>query len=195
VKARTPRDTCTGHHERNASNGSNLSVEVTKPFEPLCDTHPVRQPSLLGNLNRNSLRSLTRMTSKAMAYTALGMDKLDKSSRAFGTEERRPPRVSSQKAIHSSIERPWQPLPAGQRPKSKMPPRKAKDAHKSKLMGIDEEPSAKAMEILGVDEIEVIDGRISPAAGVAVKPKSKPAKRFYEGRFANLGWSDAGSVK
>jgi hypothetical protein len=194
VKARMPRDSCSGHHERTTSDGSNISVEATKPFEPLCDTHPVRQPSLLGNLNRNSLRSLTRMGSRAKTYKVLVVDKLDKSSRALGAEEGRPPRVSSLKATHGSIERPWQPLPAGQRPTSKMPPRKAKSAHRNKLMGIDEEPSMKAMQILGVDEVGAVNGRISQAAS-ATKSKSKPAKRFYEGRFSNLGRSDAASAK
>lgn len=193
VKVRMPRDICSGHLDRNTSNDPRLSAEATKPFEPLCDTHPVRQPSLLGNLNRNSLKSLTRMGSKAKAYT-LGTDKLEKSSPASGAEESRPARVFSLKATNSSTERPWQPLPAGQRPKSKMPPRNAKGAHKSKLMGIDEEPSVKAMQVLGVDEVEVVNGRVSHAASAA-KSKSKPAKRFYEGKFSNLGWSDAGSMK
>jgi hypothetical protein len=191
ANSRKLRDSCSGHHERSLSNDSTPSAEPTKPFEPLCDTHPVRQPSLLGNLNRNSLRSLTRMGSKAKAYT-LGSDRSEKS---LGAEESRPPRVSSLKATQDSVERPWQPLPASQRPKSKMPPpRKAKSAHKSKLMGIDEEPTPKAMQVLGVDEVEIVDGRMSPAVGGS-KSKSKPAKRFYEGRFSNLGWSDAGSAK
>lgn len=194
AKARAPRETCTGHHERNASNDSTTSLEV-KPFEPLCDTYPVRQPSLLGNLNRNSLKGLTRMTSKAKAYKVLGMQKLDKSTRSLGTEENRPPRVSSLKSINSHVERPWQPLPVHQRPKSKMPVRNAKIAKKSKLTGIEEEPSVKAMKILGVEEVEIKDGRISPAAGAAATPNAKSAKRFYEGRFGNLGWSETSSVK
>jgi hypothetical protein len=48
------------------------------------------------------------------------------------------------------------------------------------------------MDVLGVDEVEVKGGRISPAVKTA---KVKSTKRFYEGRFGNLGWSDAGSVK
>jgi hypothetical protein len=193
--ARVTRDTCTGHHEYEYNNTSNVSSKIVRSFEPLCDTHPVRQPSLLGNLNRNSLKSLTRMTSRAKAYKVLGMERLDKSSRAVDTEDGRPPRVTSLKAISSNVNRPWQPLPAEQRPQLKMPSRKAKDDNTSRLKGIDEEPSFKAMEILGVEDVDIIDGRISPAASYASKAKSKPAKRFYEGRFGNLGWSDSALVK
>lgn len=188
-KARASRETCTGH-ERNDSEGLAASYE-TKPFEPLCDTYPVRQPSLLGNLNRNSLRGLTRMTSMAKAYKVLGMDKSMVSTRTSGVDEERPIRISSIRTISSDAEQPpSQPLPAGQRTKAMLPQRKAKDAIKSKLMGIDEEPSQKAMKLLGVEEIEVRDGRISPAPYAI-----RSAKRFYEGRFGNLGWSDAGPVK
>ena len=194
--ARATRDTCAGHPEQDTNNPLNVSAKIVRSFEPLCDTHPVRQPSLLGNLNRNSLKSLTRMTSRAKAYKVLGMDRLDKSStRTVEIEEGRPPRVTSLKAISSNINRPWQPLPADQRPELKMPARKAKDVKTSRLKGIDEEPSFKAMNVLGVEDADIIDGRISPAATYASKTKSKPTKRFYEGRFANLGWSDPGLVK
>jgi hypothetical protein len=192
VKVRAARETCTGHHKRNASDGSAAPFE-TKQFEPLCDTYPVRQPSILGNLNRNSLRGLTRMTSKAKAYKVMGLEKSISSARTPTVDEERPPRVSSLRAISNDSGRPSsQPLSAGQRGKSKIPPRKAKEANKSKLMGIDEEPSQKGMKLPEVDEVEVKDGGINPAVTTA---KAKSTKRFYEGRFGNLGWSDAGSVK
>jgi len=72
-----------------------------------------------------------------------------------------------------------------QRARSNMPPRKARKAN---LSGIDEEPSRKAMRLLGMDEPEVQSSAI-------VKGKAKGGKRFYEGRFGGLGRSDGGSQK
>jgi hypothetical protein len=124
------------------------------------------------------------MTSKAKAYKAFS------TTPTPPTDETRPPRVASFKATHSGSYPPWDASPGEQRPRSKMPPRKPRKAN---LSGIDEEPSGKAMRILGVDELEIKDGRIVPA--VVVVGKARAGKRFYEGRFGGLGWSDAGSVK